>query len=43
MAKLPDESEVAPEPGWIEPALAEEFPGLSIVSTAVEATTGRSP
>jgi DNA/RNA-binding domain of Phe-tRNA-synthetase-like protein len=43
MAKLPDESEVAPEPGWIEPALAEEFPGLSIVSTVVEATTGRSP
>jgi DNA/RNA-binding domain of Phe-tRNA-synthetase-like protein len=43
MTKLPDESEVAPEPGWIEPALAEEFPGLSIVSTVVEATTGRSP
>ena len=43
MAELPDQWEVAPEPGWIEPALAEEFPGLSIVSTALETTTGRSP
>ena len=43
MAELPDEWEVAPEPGWIEPALAEEFPGLSIVSTAVEATDRTEP
>jgi DNA/RNA-binding domain of Phe-tRNA-synthetase-like protein len=43
MAELPDDWEVAPEPGWVEPALAEEFPGLSIVSTALEAPTGRSP
>jgi DNA/RNA-binding domain of Phe-tRNA-synthetase-like protein len=43
MAELPEEWEVAPEPGWVEPALAEEFPGLSIVSTAIETTTGRSP
>jgi DNA/RNA-binding domain of Phe-tRNA-synthetase-like protein len=43
MAELPDEWEVAPETGWIEPALAEEFPGLSIVSTALEIRTGRSP
>src|SRR3954454_6461295 len=43
MEQLPDDWEVAPEPGWIEPALAEEFPGLSIVSTAMETTTGRSP
>ena len=43
MAELPEEWEVAPEPGWIEPALAEEFPGLMIVSTALETTTGRSP
>jgi Uncharacterized conserved protein len=43
MAELPEEWEVAPEPGWIEPALAEEFPGLTIVSTALQATTGRSP
>jgi DNA/RNA-binding domain of Phe-tRNA-synthetase-like protein len=43
MAELPEEWEVAPEPGWIEPALAEEFPGLSIHTTALETTTGRSP
>jgi DNA/RNA-binding domain of Phe-tRNA-synthetase-like protein len=43
MAELPDEWEVAPETGWVEPALAEEFPGLSIVSTAIETHTGRSP
>jgi len=43
MAELPEDWEVAPEPGWIDPALAEEFPGLSIVSTAVETPTGRSP
>jgi DNA/RNA-binding domain of Phe-tRNA-synthetase-like protein len=43
MVELPDQWEVAPEPGWIEPALAEEFPGLSIVSTGVETATGRSP
>ncbi len=43
MSELPDQWEVAPEPGWIEPALAEEFPGLSIVSTTIETTTGRSP
>ena len=43
MAELPPEWEVAPEPGWVEPGLAEEFPGLSIVSTAIETATGRSP
>ena len=43
MEGLPDQWEVAPEPGWIEPALAEEFPGLSIASTTLEATAGRSP
>jgi DNA/RNA-binding domain of Phe-tRNA-synthetase-like protein len=43
MTELPEQWEVAPEPGWIEPALAEEFPGLSIVSTPIETTTGRSP
>jgi DNA/RNA-binding domain of Phe-tRNA-synthetase-like protein len=43
MAELPREWEVAPEPGWVEPGLAEEFPGLSIVSTAMETATGRSP
>jgi DNA/RNA-binding domain of Phe-tRNA-synthetase-like protein len=43
MAKLPEEWEVAPEPGWIEPQLAEEFPGLSIATTSLGTTTGRSP
>jgi DNA/RNA-binding domain of Phe-tRNA-synthetase-like protein len=43
MPELPEEWEVAPEPGWVDPALAEEFPGLSIASTAIEATAGRSP
>jgi DNA/RNA-binding domain of Phe-tRNA-synthetase-like protein len=43
MVDLPQEWEVAPEPGWVEPTLAEEFPGLSIVATVLEAPTGRSP
>jgi DNA/RNA-binding domain of Phe-tRNA-synthetase-like protein len=43
MAELPEQWEVTPEPGWVEPALADEFPGLSIASTIVEATPGRSP
>jgi DNA/RNA-binding domain of Phe-tRNA-synthetase-like protein len=43
MPELPEEWEVAPEPGWIDPELAEEFPGLSIATTALETTTGRSP
>jgi DNA/RNA-binding domain of Phe-tRNA-synthetase-like protein len=43
MAEPPQEWEVAPEPGWIETGLGEEFPGLSIVSTALETTSVRSP
>jgi DNA/RNA-binding domain of Phe-tRNA-synthetase-like protein len=43
MAELPEQWEVAPEPGWVQPELAEEFPGLSIVSTTIETKTGRSP
>jgi DNA/RNA-binding domain of Phe-tRNA-synthetase-like protein len=43
MAELPEEWEVAPEPGWVDPELTEEFPGLLIVSTTIETTTGRSP
>ncbi|HEX5893448.1 MAG TPA: phenylalanine--tRNA ligase beta subunit-related protein [Solirubrobacterales bacterium] len=43
MTELPEQWEVTPEPGWVEPALAEEFPGLSIASTTVETTPGRSP
>jgi len=41
--EMPDQWEVAPEPGWVESALAEELPGLSIVSTVLEVTQGRSP
>lgn len=40
---LPDAWEAAPEPGWVDDALTEEFPGLSIVSTTIETTTRRSP
>jgi DNA/RNA-binding domain of Phe-tRNA-synthetase-like protein len=43
MAHLPGDWEAAPEPGWVSPALAEEFPGLSIATTVVTTTTGRSP
>jgi DNA/RNA-binding domain of Phe-tRNA-synthetase-like protein len=43
MPELPNEWEAAPEPGWVEAGLAEEFPGLSIVSTPIETTIGRSP
>jgi DNA/RNA-binding domain of Phe-tRNA-synthetase-like protein len=43
MVDLPDQWEVAPEPGWIDPVLAEEFPGLSIVHTVMESAGGRSP
>lgn len=43
MPELPDQWEVAPEPGWIEQALAEEFPGLSLFLTEIETSGGRSP
>jgi DNA/RNA-binding domain of Phe-tRNA-synthetase-like protein len=43
MTGLPEDWEAVPEPGWVAPALAEEFPGLSIASTALDADTGRSP
>ena len=43
MEGLPDEWEVAPEPGWIDPTLAEEFPGLSLASTVLESESRRSP
>jgi DNA/RNA-binding domain of Phe-tRNA-synthetase-like protein len=43
MTEVPEQWEVTPEPGWVDDALAEEFPGLSIASTAIETTTGRSP
>ena len=40
---LPEEWEVAPEPGWVDPALAEEFPGLTILMTTLGVGSGRSP
>jgi DNA/RNA-binding domain of Phe-tRNA-synthetase-like protein len=43
MAELPEEWEATPEPGWVDPELGEEFPGLSIASTTLEAGSGRSP
>jgi DNA/RNA-binding domain of Phe-tRNA-synthetase-like protein len=43
MEKLPAEWEAAPEPGWVSPGLAEEFPGLSIATTSIATATGRSP
>jgi DNA/RNA-binding domain of Phe-tRNA-synthetase-like protein len=43
MPELPEQWEAAPEPGWVQPELAEEFPGVSIVSTTIETKTGRSP
>jgi len=43
MAEMPEHWEAAPEPGWVDPVLAEEFPGLSIVMTTIETATGRSP
>jgi DNA/RNA-binding domain of Phe-tRNA-synthetase-like protein len=42
MADPPPQWESAPEPGWIEPRLAEEFPGLGIATTAVAAGPTRS-
>jgi DNA/RNA-binding domain of Phe-tRNA-synthetase-like protein len=42
-AGVPQEWEVAPQPGVVDPELAEEFPGLSLLSTTVEAGAGRSP
>jgi DNA/RNA-binding domain of Phe-tRNA-synthetase-like protein len=43
MERLPEEWEAAPEPGWVSPDLAEEFPGLSLATTTITTTTGRSP
>ena len=40
---LPPEGEAAPEPGWIDQALEQEFPGLGIFTTTVAAAGGRSP
>jgi len=40
---LGEDWEAVPEPGWVEPELLEEFPGLQILSTVVAAGAGRSP
>lgn len=32
-----------PEPGWIEPVLAEELPGLAILTTTIKASPSRTP
>jgi DNA/RNA-binding domain of Phe-tRNA-synthetase-like protein len=40
---LGEDGESVPEPGWVEPALASEFPGLQLLSTVVEGGRGRSP
>jgi DNA/RNA-binding domain of Phe-tRNA-synthetase-like protein len=40
---LPVEGEGAPEAGWIEPGLGEEFPGLALRYTMISAKPGRSP
>jgi DNA/RNA-binding domain of Phe-tRNA-synthetase-like protein len=43
MDRVPEEWEAAPEPGWVAAELAEEFTGLSIATTVIATTTGRSP
>jgi len=42
MEGLPEPGEAAPEPGWIAPIVAEEFPGLGVATTTVEQGSGRS-
>ena len=41
--ELPPEQEAAPEPGWLGPELAEEFPGLGVFTTTLAVGPGRSP
>jgi len=43
MTQLPPQQEAVPEPGWIEPGLEGEFPGIGIFTTTVKAADGRSP
>jgi DNA/RNA-binding domain of Phe-tRNA-synthetase-like protein len=43
VAGLPDSEEAAPERGWVAPSVADEFPGLGLAWTTVEARSGRSP
>jgi DNA/RNA-binding domain of Phe-tRNA-synthetase-like protein len=39
---MPEEWEATPEPGWVDPSLSEEFPGLSIQTTTLSVGAGRS-
>jgi DNA/RNA-binding domain of Phe-tRNA-synthetase-like protein len=39
----PVSSEAPPERGWLDPALAEEFPGLGLRYVVIERGSGRSP
>lgn len=43
MVELPQEWEVAPEPGWVAPDLSSEFPGLGLRYTVLAKGAGRSP
>jgi DNA/RNA-binding domain of Phe-tRNA-synthetase-like protein len=43
IAGLDPDGEAPPERGWVAPAVAEEFPGLSIAWSTVDASSGRSP
>jgi DNA/RNA-binding domain of Phe-tRNA-synthetase-like protein len=43
MVELPQEWEVAPEPGWVAPNLSSEFPGLGLRYTVLAEGSGRSP
>ena len=43
MNELGEQWEAVPEPGWVEPELAGEFPGLQLLSTVVDAGADRSP
>jgi DNA/RNA-binding domain of Phe-tRNA-synthetase-like protein len=43
VAGLPTEGDAVPERGWVAPTIAEEFPGLGIAWTTVDARSGRSP
>jgi len=36
-------SEPEPQPGWVSPSLAAEFPGLGLLHAVVERGSGRSP
>jgi len=42
-AALPPDWEAAPEPGWVDPSLSGEFPGLKLLATEVAGGAGRSP